>query len=316
MDIILNSVAGVDVHKKQITITTMTRNLQSGKMSKSTWEAPTFTSDLKKCGRKLLDMGIKDVAMESTGIYWKPIYNIWSDMGIKITLGNATHMKNVPGRKTDTKDSDWIAKLHMSGLIRASFIPGHEFQELRLLTRHRKNLVNEQSRIKNRIQKILEDGNIKLSSVVSDVFGVAGMAIVMGIAGGETLSSTLAGLAKTNLKCKKEDLKKALQGTFTKNQRFVLQDLLTQFKFTEQRILNLSNKIFHDMDSHEAIIEQLITIPGIERTLAEDILSETSIDMSTFANEKMFAAWTGVAPGNNESAGKKKRVNVDMETLI
>jgi len=306
MELLLNAVAGVDIHKKQITITALVKDPETGKTQKETWESNTFTKDLIKCGKKLLEMGIKDVAMESTGVYWKPVHNVWSEQGINITLGNATHIKNVPGRKTDTKDSEWIARLHMSGLIRPSYIPNKNFQELRLLTRHRRNLVDDMTRIKNRIQKILEDGNVKLSSVISDVFGVAGLKIIESLAGGETIPSVLASCATTNIKCNQEELEDALTHTFNGNQFYLLQSLIIQLKSTQQLYDQLDEKINQEMTPYSNIIDQLSTIPGIKEKLAEDIIAEATTDMSNFKNEKMFAAWAGVAPGSNESAGKKK----------
>lgn len=306
MELLLNAVAGVDVHKKQITITTLVRDPNTGKIQKETWESKTLTKDLLTCGKKLLGMGIKDVAMESTGIYWKPIHNVWSELGINITLGNATHIKNVPGRKTDVKDSEWIAKLHMSGLIRPSYIPNKEFQELRLLTRHRRNFVDDMTRIKNRIQKILEDGNVKLGSVISDVFGVAGLKIIESLAGGETIPSVLASCATTNIKCNKEELENALTHTFSDNQFYLLQSLIIQLKSTQQLYNQIDERIDEKMAPYKDVIKQLSTIPGIKEKLAEDIIAEATTNMKTFKNEKMFAAWAGVAPGSNESAGKKK----------
>jgi transposase len=161
MEAIRTHVAGVDVHKKILAITVLIGDgNESPRIER--FECSTFTDDLIAMGRKFLDLGVKDVAMESTGVYWKPLHNVWCPMGIKITVGNATHIKNVPGRKTDMNDSHWIAQLHRFGLIRSSFIPEAEFQQLRLLSRHRTNLVDDLSRVKNRVQKVLEDGNVKL----------------------------------------------------------------------------------------------------------------------------------------------------------
>ena len=178
MQPMLSRVAGVDIGKEELAITVLIE--EDGQTIKHQFECKTFTDDLIRTGQKLLDLGVKHVAMESTGVYWKPIWNVWKPLGLIITLGNAAHLKNVPGRKTDIKDSEWIATLHRNGLIRASYVPEREYQELRLLTRHRQNLVEDASRLKNRVQKILEDGNIKLSSVISDVFGVSGRKIVRG----------------------------------------------------------------------------------------------------------------------------------------
>jgi len=176
MDDILTHVAGVDVHKEKLSITVLVGNTNEAVKSEY-FECKTFTSDLEDAGKKIIALGVYDVVMESTGIYWKPIFNVWSQLGIKVVLANAYHVKNLPGRKTDMKDSEWLAQLFRKGLIRGSFIPTLEFQELRDLTRHRVTLINEVSRVKNRVQKVLENANIKLSSVINDVFGVGGYCV-------------------------------------------------------------------------------------------------------------------------------------------
>ena len=177
----LPQVGGVDVHKELITVTVL-RGEAHEQPEVIQFESATFTESLVACGQKLLDLGVTEVALESTGVYWKPVYNVWDPMGITVTVGNARHIKNVPGRKTDMNDSHWIAQLHRFGLIRASFIPSSEFQKMRLLSRHRTNLMRDMARLKNRVQKVLEDGNIKYGSVVSDVFGAAGLKVLRLIA--------------------------------------------------------------------------------------------------------------------------------------
>jgi transposase len=169
--------AGVDVHKEMLAITALV-GMPEEKPQTVHLECSTFSDDLMAAGLKLKEMGVLDVAMESTGVYWKPVFNVWDRLGLRVVVGNATHIKNVPGRKTDIKDSQWIAELHRYGLIRPSFIPDGEFQRMRLLSRHRTNLTEDLARVKNRIQKVLEDGNIKLGSIVSDVFSVAGLSVL------------------------------------------------------------------------------------------------------------------------------------------
>jgi transposase len=176
-------VAGVDVHKDILAISTMIGEADQEPRVEH-FECSTMTDDLKAMGLVLLEKGVRDVAMESTGVYWKPVYNVWEPMGLKCTIGNASHIKNVPGRKTDTKDSQWIAQLHRFGLIRPSFVPDGVFQRLRLLSRHRTNLVDDLARVKNRVEKVLQDGNIKWSSIVSETFGAAGVKILDLIADG------------------------------------------------------------------------------------------------------------------------------------
>ena len=179
------NVAGVDVHKAILAITILTGDAAEAPKVEQ-YECNTFTEDLMAMAIVLKDHGVTEVAMESTGVYWKPVYNVWSKMGIRCTVGNARTMRNVPGRKTDMNDSHWIAQLHRFGLIKASFIPEDKFQQLRLLSRHRTNLTDDLARIKNRVQRTLEDGNIKIGSVVSDVFGVAGEKVLRKLADGVT----------------------------------------------------------------------------------------------------------------------------------
>ena len=196
-------VAGVDVHKDRLEITVMIGAGDQDPVVEN-FQCSTMTDDLKAMGLVLVNRGVKDVAMESTGIDWKPVYNIWEPLGLNVVIGNATHMKNVPGRKTDMSDSHWIAQLHRFGLIKPSFVPDGVFQRLRLLSRHRTNLVDDLSRVKNRVEKVLQDGNIKWSSIVSDTFGVAGIKILDLIADGVTNAQTLAASVTTKIK-RKED---------------------------------------------------------------------------------------------------------------
>jgi transposase len=252
--------------------------------------------------------------MESTGVYWKPIYNTWAPLGLIITLGNAAHLKNVPGRKTDMNDSEWIATLHRSGLIRPSFIPEREYQELRLLTRHRQNLVDDQSRLKNRVQKILEDANIKLSSVMTDVFGVSGLKILRAIAQGITDRDSLAALVCTKIK-RPLDVPKAMHNTLTKTQIMIVRDLLRQFDEIQSLITNAESEISSRLQKHHDLLQRLDDVPGINKTIAQTVIAEATTDMSHFKDDRVFAAWAGVAPGNNESASKKKEPEPEKEIL-
>ena len=311
MQVLFPAVAGIDVHKEKLAITVLIGPADLEPQVHQ-FESSTFTEDLMILGLKLQEFGVTHVAMESSGIYWKPLYHVLKPMGFQITLGNAAHMKNVPGRKTDMKDSHWIACLHRNGLIRPSYIPEAQYQELRLLTRHRQHLVDDSSRIKNRVIKILEDANIKLSSVLSDVFGVSGMAILENIAKGVTDKHPLAALAKTNLK-HKEDLPRALHNTLTQTQCFLIKELLDQFKHLAQLIDQTQTQIAAKLLPHQDLMGKLIEVPGIDQTLAQAILAEATADMSHFKDDKRFAAWAGVAPGNNESGGKKKELKPDGE---
>jgi transposase len=303
-------VAGVDVHKDILAITTMIGG-EHEEVKVEHFECATMTEDLRAMGVVLLEKGVRDVAMESTGVYWKPVHNVWEPMGLKTIVGNASHIKNVPGRKTDMKDSEWIAKLHRFGLIRPSFVPDGVYQRLRLLSRHRTNLVEDRSRVKNRVEKVLQDGNIKWSSVVSDTFGVAGVQILDLIAEGFTSAQTLAESVTTRIK-RKEDTEKALTNCLTTEHCYVIKVLMKQFRHLEDQIQDVENELVERMLPYAHLVEELDKIPGIDKILALGIIAEATADMSSFADERKFAAWAGVASGNNESAGKKKDQNAGM----
>ncbi|MBF0300980.1 MAG: IS110 family transposase [Oligoflexia bacterium] len=305
MEVLFDIVAGVDVHKDFLSISVITGG-RNGEEIMETWECSTFTDDLATAGKKILSLGAKHVAMESTGVYWRPVYNVWNSMGIIITLANASHVKNVPGRKTDPHDSRWIAKLHRCGLIRGSYIPEVEFQELRALTRHRRSLITDLAKVKNRTQKILEDGNIKLGSVLSDVFGVAGYAIVTALANGEIDPDKLADLVVTNVKAPRSEIRKSLIHTLKGYQVLLLQELLRQYMSLQNLIDSINKEIDEKMTKHQPLIEKLDAVPGIDVKIAQDIIAEATTKMENFKDAKTFAAWAGVAPGNNESGGKKK----------
>ncbi|MCK6596066.1 MAG: IS110 family transposase [Bacteriovoracaceae bacterium] len=312
MEVFKTRVAGVDVHKEILAITVVIGEPES-QPEVHQFSCLTFTDDLMKAGLKLKEMNVLDVAMESTGVYWKPIYNVWAAMGIRITLGQAAHMKNVPGRKTDMGDSRWIAELHRFGLIKQSYIPEDIFQRMRLLSRHRTNLVDDLSRVKNRIQRILEDGNIKYGSIVSDVFGVSGLKILDLIAEGVTDAGTLTSAVTTKIK-RKEEAQKALTNSLTKDHCFVIKRLMTQFYEIKDHMREIENQLFDKVQPYRHLVDKLKEIPGIDEVLAIGILAEATDDMSRFDDERKFAAWSGVAAGNNESAGKKKDQNAELVT--
>jgi len=314
MQAIKTHVAGVDVHKEILAITVLIGAADEVPREEQ-FECSTFTDDLMACGLKLKEMGVTDVAMESTGIYWKPVFNVWNPLGLKVIVGNATHIKNVPGRKTDMNDSRWIAELHRYGLIRASFIPDGEFQRIRLLSRHRTNLTEDLTRVRNRVQKVLEDGNIKLGSVVSDVFGVSGRQVLEQISQGYTHPDVLMAAVTTKIK-RMEDVKKALTNCLTKEHIFVIAQLMQQLKDIEARITDVEMELVDRIQPYAHLIEKLDEIPGIDKILAIGIIAEASKDMTSFPSERHFAAWAGVASGNNESAGKKKGQSADMATPI
>lgn len=314
MKALRTNVAGVDVHKEMIVVCILTGPADQDPVAEH-FETSTMTDDLMAMGRILLDKGIREVAMESTGVYWRPLYNVWTPMGIEVTVGNAHHMKNVPGRKTDYKDAQWIAHLHRMGFIKPSFIPEPVFQRLRQLSRHRTNMVGDLARVKNRVQKVLEDGNIKWSSIVSDTFGVAGVNILRAIADGETSAKGLASLATTNIK-RKEDKEKALKNYLTAEHCRVIKSLMNQYDFLTLEIRGIENELAEQIIPYANLIEKLDAIPGIDKVLAMAILTEATTRMQSFPDERKFAAWAGVAPGNNESAGKKKDQNAEEAILI
>lgn len=297
-------VAGVDVHKEKLAITILIGSGEEDPRVEQL-ECSTFTEDLIACGLVLKEKGVVDVAMESTGVYWKPVYNAWEPLGLKCIIGNATHIKNVPGRKTDMNDSHWIAQLHRFGLIRASFVPEGEFQRMRLISRHRTNLTEDLARVKNRVQKVLEDGNVKWGVVASDVFGAAGLKILELIADGVTNSKVLAASVKTKMK-RKEEAEKALTNTLTTDHCWLVKKLMQQYDDIQTQIRDADEELRKKAQPYAHLVRELDQIPGIDTVLAIGIIAEATTDMTNFADERKFAAWAGVAAGNNESAGKKK----------
>jgi len=307
MEALLTHVAGVDVHRDKLAITVLIGD-PAQKPRVTQFESLTFTADLENSGQKLLDMGVVHVALESTGVYWKPVFNVWHNLGIKITLANAMHVKNVPGRKTDMNDSHWLAQLHRNGLIQASYIPDEEFQMLRSLNRHRKSLIRDCTTIKNRLLKVLEDGNCKLAGVLSDVFGHTGLDILREIAKGATAPDHLMQFVKNNnIKKNKEVIFKALTSCFRADHIFLIKMSLSKYDYILDEISLIAKEIESTLEKYSTTLDKLKEIPGINQKLAETIFIEATNNMEMFKSEKFFAAWAGVAPGNNESAGKRKR---------
>jgi transposase len=307
MKALIAKVAGVDVHKEMLAITVLIGEADQEPQVHQ-FECQTFTEDLMKAGLKLLELGVKDVAMESTGVYWKPLYNVWCPMGLNVTVAQAAHVKNVPGRKTDMNDSHWLATLHRFGLIRASFIPDDIFQRMRLLSRHRTNLTEDLARVKNRVQKVLEDSNIKWGVIASDVFGKSGIQVLTAICDGVTDAGQLASKVTTKIK-RIEETTKALTNCLNSDHIFVIKKLMDQYHYLEKQIEDLENELFEKVRPYKHLVDKLDEIPGIDKVLAIGILAEATDNMSHFADERKFAAWAGVASGNNESAGKKKDQN-------
>lgn len=303
MDVLHTNCAGLDVHKKTV-VATVIISTERGKPIKATRTFATMTGDLLALSDWLMSYQVTHAAMESTGEYWKPIYNVLED-NFEIWLVNAQHIKTVPGRKTDVKDSEWIAELLRYGLVRASFVPPKGQRELRELTRMRSSFVKERASLVNRLQKVLESANIKLASVASDVNGVSGKAILQAMIAGGSTPEQMAELAQGRLRRKRELLSQALKGYVKPHHRFMLSELLLQIDGIDETIAKFDEQIQEYCHPFEEAIILLDTIPGVARQTAEVIVSEIGVDMSRFLTADHLASWAGVAPGNNESAGKR-----------
>ena len=291
---------GMDVHKETVVATVAGIGIKQ-----ETRTFSTFTNSLEEMKEWLKSLGITTVAMESTGIYWKPIFNIL-EVDFEILLVNARHVKNVPGHKTDKRDSRWLTKLLLSGLLKGSFIPPVEIRQLRDLFRYKKKLTGQVSAEKNRLQKILEDANLKLTSVVSDTFGVSATKIIDALLAGEENIAELLKLCHGKLKPKEEALKEALVGKLTEHHKFMLRTIKESIKQIEEIIAKVDKQINVQTKAYEVEIELLQTIPGVGKDSAIGIIAEIGVEMEQFPNEQHLASWAGMSPGNNESAGKKK----------
>lgn len=319
MQVVYNRCAGLDVHKKTVVACVITPKSSSG-WHKEIRTFTTMTQDLLKLSDWLTSHNCTHVAMESTGEYWRPVFNILEG-NFEVMLVNARHIKAVPGRKTDIKDSQWIAELLQHGLLRASFIPPVEQRDLRDLTRHRSNFIRERVNLVNRVQKVLEAANIKLASVASDVMGVSGRAMLAAIVEGSASPELMANLAKGTMRKKHDLLIQALEGRVRPHQRFILAQLLCQIDSIDETIQCFDQQIEEYCRPFEQAVELVDTIPGIARRTAEIIVSEIGIDMSRFPSAQHLAAWAGVAPGNYESAGKTlststRKGNRSLRTIL
>jgi transposase len=252
----------------------------------------------------LAESGVTHVAMESTGVYWKPVFNVLED-GFEVMLVNARHVKNVPGHKTDKRDSRWLTKLLLSGLLKASFIPPAETRQMRDLFRYRRKLTGQISSEKNRLQKILEDANIKLSSVVSDVFGVSATRIIDALLEGQEDIGELVKLGHPRL-ARKDELNEALVGRLTEHHRFMMRAIRKSIANIEELVAEVDARIDEQTKECETEISLLQTIPGVGKETAVGIIAEIGTDMDVFPDERHLASWAGMSPGSNESAGKKK----------
>jgi transposase len=294
--------------------------LKNGKVQKQVRTFGTTTRELVDLRAWLLSEGCTHVALESTGIYWKPVYAILEG-ALEIVVANAQHVKKVPGRKTDVKDAEWIADLLCHGLLRSSFVPPPPIRELRDLTRYRRKLVESQTAERNRLLKLLETANIKLASVASDVFGVSGRLMLEALVKGEASPQDMAELAQKRLREKIPELVPALEGKLEEHHRFLLQLQLDRLKAAEKDLVLLEQRIRDKLQPYAVQLALLDGIPGVDWTLAAVIIAELGVDMGVFPNVAKLTSWVGVCPGNNESAGKRKnsripKGNVYLKTAL
>jgi transposase len=304
MRVVHPAVAGIDVHKKIIWVAV--RLPGEHKPIVKTYR--TFWRALVKMAADLVELGVTDVAMESTGVYWWPVYHALAQTGrIEVCVANAEHLKTVPGRKTDIRDCQWIAELHQCGLLRPSFIPAQQVAALRARTRYRKKLIEQRTSEGQRLAKVLEDAGIKIDSVASRLLGVSGRDMIEALIAGQRDPHVLADLARGVLRAKVDDLVMACDGRFTGTHAAMCRLHLDAYDHATGKIAELDALVVAAAAPFEAVIVRLMTIPGIGRRIAEVIVAETGGDMSRFTSPERLAAWAGLAPGNRESAGKRRR---------
>ncbi|MEM1408839.1 MAG: IS110 family transposase [Bacteroidota bacterium] len=291
---------GIDVHKDLIVAT-----IRKDNQTFETREFASYTSSLTVLRDWCKTEQVTHIAMESTGIYWKPVFNILGD-DFEVILVNARHVKNVPGHKTDKKDSRWLSKLLLAGLLKGSFIPAQDIRELRDLVRYKRKVVDQGASEKNRIIKILEDANVKLSSVLTNVDGATGTKVINDLIAGKTDADELFLHYHGKIKASKEEFRKALEGRLTAHHQFMLKLIQQSIRDKEALIDALETQIDHAVKDYQVEVDLLQTIPGVGRDSAIGIISEMGTDMDRFPNEKHISSWAGVSPGNNESGGKKK----------
>lgn len=330
MRVMVKCGAGIDVHKKNVVVNC--RRVEGKNIETETRTFGTKTPELLSMTDWLAGWGVTHVAMESTGVYWHPVYNLLEG-SYEVLVVNAKHIKHVPGRKTDVKDAEWIAELLSYGLLKASFVPEKPQRDMRDLTRYRTKLVQERAREVNRVQKLLEGANIKLASVATDILGVSGRLMLEALIGGQADEKTMANMAKGRMRSKIPELEQAMTGIVSEHHRFMLGEQLAHIDFLDGQIANISSEISVRLEkmsqeqqpptrlerqdkaeptkddetplTWQFAVELLDTVPGINQRAAEAILAETGINMIQFPDEKHLTAWAGLAPGNNESGGKR-----------
>jgi len=304
MEVVYAHCAGLDVHKA--TVVACVRHMEGAKVSRSVKSFASTTGELMALSEWLSGEGVTHIAMEATGVYWKPVWHILSDGEFELVLANAAHVKNVPGRKTDVNDATWLADLMAHGLIKPSFVPDEPTQQMRDLLRTRKQFVRERAGQVQRIQKRLEDANIKLDSAISDVAGVSGRRMLGALIKGETDARALAALAHERIRATAAELEAALRGRVTAHHRFLLQLHLDHLDAVEAAIARIDREVSANGEPFRAGVELLSTIPGIGTLAAEVIVSEIGTDMSRFATAGHLVSWAGLCPRNDESAGKRR----------
>ncbi len=304
MDELIEGCAGIDVGQAEVVVCARVPDRVTGRPAQLAETYGTTTPDLLKLQDCLAGLGVTDVVMESTGVYWKPVYYVLED-AFTVILVNAAHVKHVPGRKTDTIDAVWLAQLLAHGLLTASFVPPKPIRELRDLTRYRKALINERTASVNRVHKVLQDAGIKIGTFASDVFGLSGRAMMRALIAGQDDPAAMADLAKRRMRAKIPDLTKALTGRFGAHHAFLLARMLDHIEAQEADIAALDERIGQLLDPFASQVELLRSIPGVDRRSAEVMLAEIGPDMSVFPTPAHLASWAGVCPGQRESAGKR-----------
>ncbi|MGA7340917.1 MAG: IS110 family transposase [Terracidiphilus sp.] len=310
MEVLYPHCAGLDVHKDSVVA--CVRHMSNGKVAIQVKTFKTTTQELMSLSDWLSTESATHIAMEATGVYWKPVWHILSDGEFELLLANAAHVKNVPGRKTDVNDAVWLADLMAHGLIRASFVPDEPTQQMRDLLRTRKQIVRQRSSHTQRIQKTLEDANIKLDSVVTDILGLSGRRIIDALIAGQTVPQALASLAHRNLRASSSELEAALRGRVTRHHRFLLKLHLDQIDALDAAIARIDEEVRANVEPFRAAIELLSTIPGISHLSAQVLVSEIGIDMSRFPTAAHLVSWAGLCPRNDESAGKRRSTRMRM----
>ena len=319
MERMIERCAGLDVHQATV-VACILINERGKRPRKELRTFGTMTQELEALRDWLAVARVTHVGMESTGVYWRPVHAVLEEH-FEVIVGNARHIRNVPGRKTDVKDAEWIADLVCCGLIRPSFVPPKPFRELRELLRYRRKLTEAQAAERNRLQKQLEIANIKLGSVATDVFGVSGRAIVRALIDNTTSPTEMADLARGRLRSKRDELTHALKGRLDDTHRFLLSMQLRRVEDIEQLIEILDQRIAEKLELYQAEMALLMQIPGVDWVVAAVLVAELGVDMSVFISVHHLAAWAGLCPGSHESAGKRRNTtarkgNVHLRTML